>query len=515
MNRSSRIISRQFILMLVFFTIAFCSYAQKQTKTYTESFEVSKDAVLDINTSYSDLEFETWNQDKVTVTATFELEGATEQEAKEYYDSTPIEILGNSKKVSITSKSQRMGLFPGRDFNFDFGDFDIAISDVSSLIGDMSEMGTLTEMPEMSEMGPLPEMLEMPPLPMTSAFRFDYSAYKKDGEAYMKKWQKNFERSFDKKHQKRLKEWGERMEKRSEKLKQHFEERSEKMEAYEIRRSELLEKRSEALQEKREGYAERRSELLERREKLHQNRSALLDSLLVKKDSMHRLFYRTDSITSAPTIFYSSSKGEKKRYKVKKTIKVKIPKGMRIQMNVRHGEVKLAENTKNLNATLSYASLWASSIDGNETKVSASYTPVSVQRWNRGQLHANYSRNVALAEVMDLQLSATSSDVTIDELLGKAFIKSDFGPLIINSLGSTFEELDISLKNSEFSLALSNIPASIYVKGTGSELSAPKTLLFTTTKNGNTSIYKGNYLNGRGKSSIEITSDYSDVVLKE
>ncbi|MFD0797047.1 hypothetical protein ACFQZJ_06220 [Maribacter chungangensis] len=500
MNRSSTLLFRRFSIILGFLTITLIGNAQKQTKTYTESFAVGKEAILDINTNYADIAFETWNQNKVVVTATFELEGATEQEANAYYERTPIEILGNSKKVSIISKSQGIGLFSSREFNVDFGDLDFDIPDVSAFTV------------EIPEIGPLPEMIEMPPLPMTGAFRFDYDAYKKDGEAYMKNWQKNFERSFDKEHQKRLEKWVEKMEKRATKLQQQAEEREEKMEAYETRRNELVEKRTEALQEKMEAFAERRSELFEKRAELLQNRTAALDSLLTQTDA-HSLFFRRDSIISPPTIFYSSSSDGKKKYKVKKTIKVKMPKGMRIQMNVRHGEVRLAENTKNLNATLSYASLWGTSIDGNETKISASYTPVSVQKWSQGQLHANYSRSVALAEVMNLRLSATSSDVTIDELLGKAFIKNDFGPLVIKSVENSFEELDVSLKNGELHLSLPNSPTAIYLKRTNSELSLPKGLLLTDTKNGNTFVHKGNHL-GEGGGAIQITAEYSDIAIR-
>jgi FKBP-type peptidyl-prolyl cis-trans isomerase len=484
MNRSTTIVSRQLIIALGFFAIPFCISAQKQTKTFTESFEVTKDAVLDINTSYADIEFETWDQDRVTVTATFELEGATKEEAKDYYDNEPIEILGNSKKVSITSKSQGMGLFPDREFNFDFEDFHIDIPDVSSFVVDMSQIA------------PFPEMVDMPPLPMTKAFRFDYDAYKKDGEVYMKKWQKNFEKSFDEKHQKRLEEWGKTMEKRAEKLQQH-------MKDQEQRTQDLMDKTAEA----RAKAAEMRGLLITKR---LQGR----DSLFAKRDSIRTFFFRTDSLTNGPNVFYSSSNGQHKNYKVKKVIKVRMPKGMRIQMNVRHGEVKLAENTKNLNATLTHSSLWASSIDGGDTKVSASYSPVSVQRWNRGQLQANYSKNVSLSQVLDLQLSTTSSDVTIDELLGKAFIKSDFGPLVIKSLGNTFEELDLSLKNAELRLPLPNSPAAIYIKGTNSELTTPSSLQLVATKNGNTIIHKGNHLKGNGAATIHITSEYSDVVIQ-
>jgi hypothetical protein len=484
MNRPITLVSRQLIIALGFFTIPFCLSAQKQTKTFTESFEVTKDAVLDINTSYADIESETWDKDKVTVTATFELEGATEEEAKTYYDSEPIEILGNSKKVSITSKSQRMGLFPEHELNFDFEDFDIDIPDVSSFVV------------EMSQIAPFPEMLDMPPLPLTTAFRFDYDAYKKGGERYMKKWQKNFEKSFDKKHQKRLEDWGDKMEKRAEKSQERSEEQEQMT-------RELIEKTVEA-----------RTKAAEMKGRLMVKRLQGRKSLFAQKDSTRTFFFRTDSITNGPNVFYSSSNGQHKNYKVKKVIKVKIPKGMRIQMKVRHGEVKLAENTNNLNATLSHASLWASSIDGGDTKVSASYSPVSVQRWIRGQLQANYSKNVSLSQVLDLQLSTTSSDVTIDELLGKAFIKTDFGPLVIKSFGNTFEVLDLSLKNAELRLPLPNSPTAFYIKGTNSELTIPSVLQLVATKNGNTIIHKGNYLKPKGSATIHITSEYSDVVIQ-
>ena len=92
-------------------------------------------------------------------------------------------------------------------------------------------------------------------------------------------------------------------------------------------------------------------------------------------------------------------------------------------MNVRHGEVILAENTKNLSATLSYSSLLATTIDGDKTYIDASYSPVSVQKWNYGQLKADYSEKINIKEVENLTLNATFSDVTIDNLLHKAFIK--------------------------------------------------------------------------------------------
>ncbi len=490
MNKLFKIAPKQLITVLGACVLTFGLSAQKTSKTYTEKFTVSKDAVLDVNTSYADIEFETWDKDIVEVVALIELEGATDEEAEAYFQRMPIEIMGNSQGVKVSSKSKQKGLFPGGHPNFNL-DFNLTELDLSNLVMDMQDIA------------PFPELMVMPPLPMTKAFKFDYKAYKKDGEVYMKKWQKDFEKSFDKEHQKELEEWGEKMEKRAEELQK----RTEKREKLKVKR---LEKRTEALEEQREVLEEQRFALSEEREKLHSQRMRLTTA-----DSTHFFSFRTDSIRTGPNTFYFLSEGENKNYKIKKTIKIRLPKSTRIKMDVRHGEVKLAENAKNLNATLSHSSLWASTIDGNETNISVSYSPISVQKWHHGQLKANYSKNVSLAEVVNLQLIAKSSNVTIDKLLGKAFLKNDFGPIVISSLGASFEELDVSLKNAELSVDLSNRPARLYIKGTGSELVTPKGLLLTTTKNGNTSIHKGNYINKTGTTSIIITSDYSDVVLKE
>src|SRR5690606_3519252 len=111
-----------------------------------------------------------------------------------------------------------------------------------------------------------------------------------------------------------------------------------------------------------------------------------------------------------PNIFFYSDKGDNKQYKIKKTIKIKLPKSTKIKMDVRHGEVKLAENTTDMNANLSYATLVASTIDGDKTYIDASYSPVSVQKWNYGRLKADYSENVTIKEVGDLTVNSTFSD---------------------------------------------------------------------------------------------------------
>jgi hypothetical protein len=217
---------------------------------------------------------------------------------------------------------------------------------------------------------------------------------------------------------------------------------------------------------------------------------------------------------NAPNVFYSVKKGGDKNLKVKKTIKIKLPKSTKIKMNVRHGEVILAENTKNLSATLSYSTLLATIIDGEKTYIDASYSPVSVQKWNYGQLNADYSDRVNIKEVENLILNATFSDVTIDHLLQKAFIKNNFGPLSINSISKDFTDLDINLQNAELRCALPKTAFNIAVNGSNSELVYPKELQMVKTKNGYNTLNKGYYINKTSGKSIIINSKFTEVVLQ-
>jgi hypothetical protein len=215
-----------------------------------------------------------------------------------------------------------------------------------------------------------------------------------------------------------------------------------------------------------------------------------------------------------PNIFYYSSDGENKKFKIKKTIKIKMPKGTKIKMNVRHGEVKLAGNTKNINARLTYSTLLAATIDGDETSITTSYSPVSVQNWNYGLLQADYSEHVDLKEVLNLRLSTTSSDVTIHKLLEQAVIHSRMGPLKINSVSNDFKEIDISLQNAELTFNLPETAFNISIDESMSKLTTPATLKLDKTTLNNTTVHKGYYAKKNSGKSIEVNSKYSEVVLK-
>ena len=175
---------------------------------------------------------------------------------------------------------------------------------------------------------------DLPPMPPIPNTNFDYMAFEKDGEKYMKEWQKEFQKGFGKEYQERMEEWTKKreaqLEKRhAERAKQHekrAEERSKHME-------ERAEEREKRLEERAEERAERMIELQQRRADANERRNEirLFGSAQENGSIQYHLFSKDSLHGNFPNSFYFSTRGKNKNYKVKKTIKIKMPKANKIK----------------------------------------------------------------------------------------------------------------------------------------------------------------------------------------
>lgn len=477
MNRNHQKLFSGLLLVLV----GFACHAQEKSKTFKETYNVNNDTELSINTSYADIEFETWAKDQVEITAVIELEGVDNEEAKSYFEKDLVKIMGNSKEIEVSIE----GSAP---FTYGYRSYTVDVPEIPSV----AEIIANVDIPEIviPEIAVIPSMPNMPPMP---PINFDYDAYKKDGDKYMKKWKEEFDKSFDKEYKKRFEEWGKEMEERAA---EHEEQREQLRE----QREQLREEQEKVREEMHERLREQREEMRAQQAEMRQ---------------MQREAART--IHGSSNVYYFSSDGKHKEYKVKKRIIIKMPKYIKVNMNVRHGEVKLAENARNINASLSYASLLASTIDGKNTDIRVSYSPVIVQHWNYGNLSTDYSDDVNLKTVKDLNLKSVSSNVVIGEVASKALVKSSFGSVNINSVASGFTNLDISMENGELDCKLPETPFVISVdeSSAGSVLHYPKSLKLVSTKGGTSKSHKGYNISKNDGKAITIKSKFSEVVLKQ
>ena len=318
----------------------------------------------------------------------------------------------------------------------------------------------------------------------------------------MKKWQKEFNEEFDKEYQEKMEEWAKELEVRMEERTERMKERRESFEKRQKDREAVMEERME---ERRERMEQRREEMekarAERVKALEGRRADMMEARKAAREAEQNIFYKAD--------------GASKNYKIKKTIKVKMPKSVKLKLNVRHGEVKLAGLQKDVQASLAYASLLASTIDGKDTFIKASYSPVQVEHWILGQLDSQFSEEVILNDVSDITLITTSSDIVIDRILKNAVIENKLGTLHIREVEDSFNSVNLTVVNGELFCKLPEVPFGITVDSSNSRFVPPGNLTWDKNQNSGNVVYTGYSGNPGSGKQIRINSSFSEVVLED
>ena len=476
------------------------SMAQQKLEKISQSINVDDDVSIELNTSYTDIEIDTWNKDIIEVEAYMESNQLSNEELQKVFDSWNVNVDGSKSSVVINSGGS-LNTWSNGITLFEDGSLD-ALKELEIRLADIPNMPVIENLVEMEwNFEDMPQIPNLPDLPDgMNEFHFDTDQYEKEGEAYLERWSKEYEEKYGKEYSKKMKkwaenfdaeawteyekkmeEWGEKfgeefgkkfgekfeldMEDWSEKFEEDMEEWSEKFE---------LKLKESGFEERMEAYGEELAKRIEDQLQRHQD----------KEDEYEGLFE------------YSG----KANGKVKKTIKIKIPKKAKIKMNVRHGELKVASVLNNIKADVSHGSLILNSIDGGDTSINASYSSVFVKNWNKGSLNLNFVEDALLQHVDQLILNSNSSDIGIDYVKGNAVIDGSFGELTIHNLIDTFSNLNVIIENSDAYIRLPEFDYNLFYNGTRSRYNNE----LTNTK----TINNGNNDN----KTIVINAKYSNVV---
>jgi len=472
-------------------------FAQEKLTKVSQSIKVDKNVTIDLNTSYTNIIFDTWNKGTVEIEAYIEGEGLSKEELETALKSWNVDVDATSDRVSISTKSNAPHVWV---YNHGQGDNDAVKAILKELKFELADIQDFNldfnyEMPELPELPELPEMPELPELPEgLNNIQFDYNAYQKDGEKYLNEYTKKFEAAFGKDYVKKMeawgnkfgKEWGDKygkqMEAWGERYTKQMEQQAKNKDLHARHIEEqhkLIEKQHKVNAEIHEKIAEQREKQAQEREKLVKERKILIEKLVNKESNS----------------------------KVKKTIKIKIPKEAKLKVNVSHGELEFASNIDNLKADLAYTKFTANSINGSSTSINASYSPVYITNWNLGELNLKYVKKAELNSVKNMVLNSNSSNVTIDNLLGNAIIDGNIGDLKILKIDDAFTNLNILIQNSDAVITLPKVGYNLQYKGTLSNFRHPEKSLeenitsFTSNKS------------STGKT-IAINAKYSNVEMK-
>jgi hypothetical protein len=357
-------------------------------------------------------------------------------------------------------------------------------------------------------------MPDLPELPEgMNSINFDFDKYQKEGEAYMSKWSKEYEEKYGEAYALKMKDWAKKVdtealakyekemeiwgEEFGEKFGEEFGERFGKEmeewgEVFGERFGKSMEEWGEKFGNDMEAWGEQFGKEMEERAKLFEEQVEANDLLQNENEDDYQ------------TLFESISG---KNLNIKKTIKIKIPKDAKLKVNVRHGELKFSNVIHNLKADLNHATLLANSIDGEKTSINASYTTVFVKSWNMGELQLNFVEDALLQNVNGLVLNSNSSNIGIDRLSGNSIINGSFGDLVIHNISEDFNNLNITLDNSNAAVKLPKSDFKLQYQGKNSQLEHPK----NTKGKSVTAFNLGSIANNK---TIIINAKYSKVVMQ-
>ena len=464
-----RTIKLKYVMLSLLFVTA-GSFAQ--TKKLSKNYKTAADVKVELDSRHTNIVIENWDKNEVQIEAYLEGDTGDKEATKKLLNSWELSTSGSGNTVKIKS---------GGGNNWD-GNNDMNI-DLSGLEGPLSKLPAMLE-PLMTDLvGPILANIAENPLPPGFAedmqgMKFDYKAYKKDGDKYLDKWEKDFDKKFGKEYEAKMEKWSAEVEKNSEKWEKEYE---VKMEAWGKDFEKDMEAWGEEFGKKMETWGENFGKQFE----------AQMEN-------------------GGANMFFPENGNSPKSGK---TIKIKIPKDAKLELNVRHGELKLGSNIKNLKADLSHSRLSANRISGKNTNIKAAYTPVKVAFWEYGVLSTDFVKSCTIDKAVSIKLNSNSSDVVINELQKTGVLTGSFGKLDINDLGAGFETLNISLENSDLELNIPDTAFNFTFNGMQSSIKHPTAMKLKSTKSYDNEILNGYFKSREGNANITIKANFSDVLI--
>ncbi|MEP0264448.1 hypothetical protein [Dokdonia sp.] len=562
------------LFMLAFIMLSGSAFAQAKQEKLKERFNVNKDVEIEVDTRYVDVIFETWNKNEVSVEAF--VQGKNTDQAIEDWN---LSVTGNSDKVRIHSSGGYSDATVIDIDNIDLGEIPL-----TEIIG---ESLNIVEPVLEGIVGPILEGLTGAQLPAEfyeelGKTKFDHDAYRREGRAYLKRYEKEMEKSFgpdfDKAMEKWEKEndfsedgalggalkglmdipqwpfgktrnmnfndneyrkdkkaylnklnkkyntnvkvrevdaWLEEMEEWGEEFEHDMEEWGEnfelKMGDFEKAMEEWGENFGESVGKAFEDWGE---DFGKDMEKWGEEFGRKVEKWAEEHEADWEERHDEDEHGNKSSSFhFNYDTDDKPSRDVKRTIIIKMPKKAEIDMNVRYGKVKMAA-VYNPKAVISHGSLAATYIDGGDTSINVSYSPITVGSWNGGTLDASHVKECTIANAQNIALTSNSSNVVINTLSGGGLLSGSFGQLSISQVVDDFGSLTIILENSDLVLNLPDSAFNFNYSGEHNEFLVPRQLETKTMKNDRTEVVNGYHKSRSTGNVITITAKFSDVVLK-
>lgn len=547
--------------------VAAVALAQDKDNKVKERYTTNADVGLIIDSQNTDLVFEDWNKDEVEVEAILETEGLTKDQRQQLLDSWQINVRGNSGRIDITSSGSNFG----RGITLgspQMGNLDEVIASSMSMVQPLMQQMIAPMLAGMAG-----QQLPQEYYDNIKTVNFDYDAYKKQGDKYLKAYQKKMESSFgndfDKVMDRLAKETESKMASSSSSFLKGLENLPESpfgkninfdTAAYKNDKKSYtaklnskfnkqvttrqvdqwltaMEKWGEAFSKDMERWGEdfgkafgsnmeawgqnlgsaMEHDLANWGENLGNTMEVWAQQMAADQQGNYNKTVTRDANGNilSTQINYSSttpSRPNRSESNVKRKIIVRMPKKAKLDLNVRHGNIKISE-ASDARVNLSHGNFIAQTIDGSKTYVIVAYSPVEIDKWNYGTLSTSYVKNCVINQAEHINLNSRASNIVINEVGRTATISGSFGELTIPKVGRSFQTINISLENSDLVLRLPETAYNFAYNGVQSNINFPKKLEAKVMSGYGSQMINGFYKNQGSDKSITISSKFSDVVV--
>lgn len=445
--------------------------AQKFDKKINENFKVNSDVTIVINAAQTDVDIETWNRNEVSIEAVMEVEGISKKEADKILGKWKFEALGNKSKVKITSLSDNFDFEYDRDFDFNFDFPEIEIPYFELPVIDFPEF-KIPEMPQMPEM------------------EFDYEAYKKDS-SYLKGYKIQVAKQVEK-----------------------FKNSGWKMKFDSVRNSEEF---KHSVEEAKRAVEEVRKQMLENNVEFKEQMKAAEEAGKMAKELIKKMKEegKFDSIRNrSENIYFKFSDNKNSKVKIKKYLKIKVPKNATFDLNVRQGKLNIPNSSTKMSANISYGNFIGGIITGSKNELIFSNSPVQIDNLNSGNITLKNVPNATFGTFSNANLFSNSSNVLINEVGIDTSLSQKFGSIKINGIVPNFKAFNLILDSAKANLkfANANFVYQINSKKSTLELSDKLKEVKSKTVDG-VNLLEGFYNNKSSQNKLFLTGVYSTINL--
>jgi len=347
-------------------------HGQRYTDTKVTKIPKRNCSTVKITSTYTNIELEEIDSNEIILESIMEIEGITHEEATSYFHQWKISTAIDDNTLSISTESNEKTQHQWQRQGYYDGYF-ISKEELATLTTDY---GTLENVEAKNTTGN-----KQPSSHDRENKFFDKDAYIEKGDAYLLEWQR--------KHQEKIgKRWFHKT-------------REQRKAMLNATKASRVEKPLKDVQTPKH------------------NKPTIPEKM------------RIDAAITKEQRPKANVRSLNKRTIIKKTLKIGIPYGMGISLDVRHGRINFPNGANLLDANLKYVLFQAGQMGGQRTEIKSSYSNFEIEHWKSGNLDVDFSDFVLIDRADELEVQSNASVVSIDTVTERISAKGNFRMLSI------------------------------------------------------------------------------------